>query len=911
MGFVGTDLAELSFLQALQDQSMHTIMLTGDYHVGDEFDKFVGAPLPITRNITLTAAQRSLQQPVLDLNFANSVVQLCASCIFSIVNITIKNERRGTGPYFDIFTGKPGSRVMPYHCHRWHLACTTAPESAETINSLPRSQILPDPNGTQRLQIQNVSFRGREFPDSLIYENVSFDVPVSHQEGRGFAGGYAVGCTGGIRICDSYVSRDCLVDKTPDLCVVELTNKLYSQAEGVSQGPAGTSPGVLAAAIVVPLVVAGLLAALVVLFVRKRKMRMQQQLPSVAAPYTKTEDHNGSLQEPDDRAIRGRESCSIQLLRHPTAVLGNGWQLISSITSPLVGPVEDVTIEFGDLLGSGSFGRVFAARWAGRHVAVKVIEHSSETVSAVESEMQLMFSFNHDNIVRAYYSSTYVRNSCNTTTCSEYSNSSMLQTQSSVPTDCNGTRERRPSSSAGAARAVVVPFAAGPPDESHNSNSDGRHAPDQPSKLSDTVLTRQAQQNPLPPPQLAIESNADKQQQLYACTPPRSGGSAGQAGTVAPGIANFQNSKQSSRGSAGKAQDKRAETYLVEEFCDSGTLTQYMSQFQGALPCNEEVLLRLLLLLKDTANGLACLHSSHVVHGDLNARNVLVASSDKSSTGVVAKVSDLGLSRVIKHHETHRTTNTVGTMSHMPPELLRYGRMSPAADIYAFGVMMWELHTGQPAFRKLQYGQFFETVVLRNLRPMIPQGMPADYQLLMEHCWATDPECRPSVDRLLECLRFMIRERQDSDEEASPSGLQHSKSAPSPMALLKQLPDKRKQGTTDGTGAGAAQTGFEDAAVAAADIHNSFSGLILGPDVVVGDTGSKQPLPQVSFGATQQQYGVSNGSLTGGYLGASVPSTPASTAGLPPRPVVRPGSTNYTSSSNQGWTVPPEQSWFV
>jgi hypothetical protein len=46
-----------------------------------------------------------------------------------------------------------------------------------------------------------------------------------------------------------------------------------------------------------------------------------------------------------------------------------------------------------------------------------------------------------------------------------------------------------------------------------------------------------------------------------------------------------------------------------------------------------------------------------------NARNVLVRSSP--SGGVVAKLADLGISRVVKQHSTHRTTNTVGTMSHM------------------------------------------------------------------------------------------------------------------------------------------------------------------------------------------------------------------------------------------------------
>jgi serine/threonine protein kinase len=234
--------------------------------------------------------------------------------------------------------------------------------------------------------------------------------------------------------------------------------------------------------------------------------------------------------------------------------------------------------------------------------------------------MQLMFSFNHDNIVRAYYSSTYVRNSCNTTTGSELSNNSMLQTPGSVPTDCNSTQERRASSSAGAAGAVVVPCAAGHPHRSRNNSiSDDRLATDKPSKLPDNSLPAHMQQK-LAAPQHAPEFdwNDQQQQQQTAITPQGSVESGGQAGVIGPGSSYIQNSKQSSRGSAGKGHDnKRAETYLVQEFCDSGTLTQYMSQFQGALPGNEEVLLRLLLLLKDTANGLACLHSSHVVHGDL------------------------------------------------------------------------------------------------------------------------------------------------------------------------------------------------------------------------------------------------------------------------------------------------------
>ncbi|WIA34800.1 hypothetical protein OEZ86_013102 [Tetradesmus obliquus] len=213
-----------------------------------------------------------------------------------------------------------------------------------------------------------------------------------------------------------------------------------------------------------------------------------------------------------------------------------------------------------------------------------------------------------------------------------------------------------------------------------------------------------------------------------------------------------QDGELQAAGRTGSARACRVETWIVQEYCDKGTLDSVVSSWEGEEEGGARMLQRL-LLLKDVASGLQALHANNVVHGDLNARNVLVSSSSMAECGMVAKLADLGLSRAIKQHKTHRTTNTIGTMSHMPPEMLRYGRMSQAGDIYAFGISMLQLE-------KLHYGQFFEYICLRNLRPLMPADAPKDYAILMESCWAADPANRPKAERVVECLVYMIVERQ-------------------------------------------------------------------------------------------------------------------------------------------------------
>lgn len=102
-----------------------------------------------------------------------------------------------------------------------------------------------------------------------------------------------------------------------------------------------------------------------------------------------------------------------------------------------------------------------------------------------------------------------------------------------------------------------------------------------------------------------------------------------------------------------------------------------------AVPCVQGKLLSRLL---DTAKGMAYLHSKGIMHGDLKACNVLLQNLHGEGDQV-AKISDFGLATVLLNGATHRSTASMGTITHMAPEVLRSGHVSCAADVYSFAIL--------------------------------------------------------------------------------------------------------------------------------------------------------------------------------------------------------------------------------
>ena len=153
------------------------------------------------------------------------------------------------------------------------------------------------------------------------------------------------------------------------------------------------------------------------------------------------------------------------------------------------------------------------------------------------------------------------------------------------------------------------------------------------------------------------------------------------------------------------------------------------------------------------ARGLAYLHAHRppVLHRDVKSPNVLV------DVGDVAKLCDVGLARNAGLGDASRAAMTAGcgTPQWMPPEVLQAEPYNEAADVYALGIVLWEVATRRCPYDDapdLAGVALAMRVVRDGLRPSIPEEADRGLVGLAKACWASDAAARPSAAQALEHL---------------------------------------------------------------------------------------------------------------------------------------------------------------
>ncbi|XP_074302727.1 RAF-like serine/threonine-protein kinase 20 [Silene latifolia] len=160
-----------------------------------------------------------------------------------------------------------------------------------------------------------------------------------------------------------------------------------------------------------------------------------------------------------------------------------------------------------------------------------------------------------------------------------------------------------------------------------------------------------------------------------------------------------------------------------------------------------------LIIAMDAAFGMEYLHSKNIVHFDLKCDNLLVNLKDPSRP--ICKVGDFGLSKIKRN--TLVSGGVRGTLPWMAPELLNgsSSKVSEKVDVFSFGIVLWEILTGEEPYANMHYGAIIGGIVNNTLRPPIPGFCDAEWRTLMEQCWAPNPGARPSFTEIAGRLRTM------------------------------------------------------------------------------------------------------------------------------------------------------------
>ncbi|RGB31942.1 kinase-like domain-containing protein [Rhizophagus diaphanus] len=146
------------------------------------------------------------------------------------------------------------------------------------------------------------------------------------------------------------------------------------------------------------------------------------------------------------------------------------------------------------------------------------------------------------------------------------------------------------------------------------------------------------------------------------------------------------------------------------------------------------------------ARSLSALHKCGLVHGDFHSGNILLQSHR------YAYISDFGLSRPAHKSDSNEV---YGVLPYIAPEVLRGKPYTKASDIYSFGIIMWEMTSGIPAFNNVPHDFNLSIGICKGNRPEIIDDIEPEYVELMEKCWDSEPNKRPSAEDLIECFKKM------------------------------------------------------------------------------------------------------------------------------------------------------------
>ena len=173
-------------------------------------------------------------------------------------------------------------------------------------------------------------------------------------------------------------------------------------------------------------------------------------------------------------------------------------------------------------------------------------------------------------------------------------------------------------------------------------------------------------------------------------------------------------------------------TFIVMEYLPGITLRELLRDFGQLTPSQA------IDVVKAILQGLDAAHSAGIVHRDLKPENVLMADDGR------IKIADFGLARAASHN-TQTGQALLGTVAYLSPELVTGSPADVRSDLYALGIMMFEMLTGRQPFT----GDQAVTIAYQHANASVPlpssinPNVPAELDELVQWCTKRSPDERP------------------------------------------------------------------------------------------------------------------------------------------------------------------------
>ena len=210
---------------------------------------------------------------------------------------------------------------------------------------------------------------------------------------------------------------------------------------------------------------------------------------------------------------------------------------------------------------------------------------------------------------------------------------------------------------------------------------------------------------------------------------------------------------------------------ILTEYMNYGSVKNYVRRTR---PGSTSIsILDRIEIAYQAAKGIQHLHQLTLIHSEINCQNLLMEFrnnnddnnnnnnnniKDNNIGNIRVVITDYALQQMLNENELETYRSTLGPLKWMAPECIENNSSSTfQSDIYAFGITMWEIITGQEPYPDVDPVDTAIHVLVKERRPQSYAFIPEKIQNLMKQCWHKDKDKRPNADKVVQTLRDFIQ----------------------------------------------------------------------------------------------------------------------------------------------------------